>query len=202
MTAAIICPKHPMNTALLTELVRITCGKVLKIIGSGKKTDLSKYDRVIIVYQYSLSSVRDEFIRFLENSSIKNATLVIDVPEFYIESDPEWADRAKELISFFNTVCEKGDAGTAAIDTGNLKGSVQRKYAEELGAEFLEKMNETVLSKYSAVTVFNARTYFSMNISSRTANLYIIAGILAVPAGMLLFYSALKYSSPLRNCCS
>jgi len=191
MTVAIVCPRYSVNPALLNELARIESGKVLKIIGTDKKTDLTAYDKVFVVYQYSLSSINEWFARFLEdNGDLKNVSMVIDVPAFYIESDPRWTDRIGELISFFNSKCDKEETEAAVMNVGKIKKSTQEMYAKQLGAEFLDVINEVNLSKYPVTIVFNEQPDYSMNVGDDRPNLYTIAGVLAILVGILLFYYA------------
>ncbi|MCL2031753.1 MAG: hypothetical protein FWG96_00530 [Methanomassiliicoccaceae archaeon] len=196
MTTAIICSKYSINTALLASLAKATSGKLLKVIGSSKKVDLAQYSKVIIVHQYSLSSYNKEFTKFLDNNNdLKHATLVIDIPEFFIEKNPDWRDRTNELILGFNNRYEKEARATVA-NVENLKESDQRKYAEELGVDFSNTMSENILSKYSAVVVFNAKSEVRINVSDMRANLYVMIGALAVPIGVAIFYYGAKYSLP------
>jgi hypothetical protein len=200
MTTAIICPKYPMNPSLLRELERIESGKVLKIIGTNKKRDLSVYDKTIIVYQYSLSSINKGFTEFVENNSdLKNVSMVIDIPQFHIDDDPGWVSGTNQLISFFNSKYNKDGREAAVINAEQADGSTQKKYAEKLNLQFLNRMDGRNLSKHPVTVVFNECSRYHMRISDRRANLYIIMGMLAVPVGIFLLYFAIVYQSPVSR---
>ncbi|MCL2032393.1 MAG: hypothetical protein FWG96_03890 [Methanomassiliicoccaceae archaeon] len=187
MAVAIVCPKHSINPALLAMLAETTSGKVLKIIGSKKENDITGYDEAIIVYQYSLSSINSDFIRFCEKrNNLKKVTLVIDIPVFHIEKNPEWMNNAKELISFFSSQYKEREVRAAVMNVGDLDVLVQRKYADELEARFLAVMNKTELSRCNVAIVFNARSDERKEISETKGSIIAIVLIILMSFSLII----------------
>ncbi|MCL2148892.1 MAG: hypothetical protein FWH47_06100, partial [Methanomassiliicoccaceae archaeon] len=189
-TTAIVCPRNPINAALLTELEKVTGGRVLKIIGSDRKADLTRYDRVIVVYQYSVSSINKDFARFLEGGGCpKDAALVVDIPAFYIDSGVDWAGGAKGLIAFFSSWRGEAEARVAVMDSGGVSETLLGKYAERMGAEYLGALNRSNLSRCDAAVVFDTKIGFHENMSARRANLHMASGAFLFAVGALSVYA-------------
>ena len=193
MQTAIICPRYTLNSETIRILREKTDGSVLKILGGRMHADLTKYDLIILVYQYPLSPMNGDFIEFYEENkeALMHARLVIDLPASLIEDNASGIP--KELEGLIDRIGRTDITveSVALVNTNCTTEQKQKRYADSLGIGYKSIFDGRTIADNPAVVTIFTPSAFDMKISRRRACLYMIAGVCAVPLGVILFYFGL-----------
>ena len=194
MRSAIICLTSKLDPCpwIVEDLRKKTGGDILRIIGSDvKQKDLSKYDRLFVMYQTELSPINELFIKFCEEykNDLKNSTLVISHPIREIKSVSE-RESIIEGISkfgeFWSGYSQKSSGKVLILSTKDGNKRLVERFSVSMGCEW-KYVRDVSYNPYAYSVIFCPYLFImeGEEIDSKTAKLYIAIGVILVFAGLL-----------------
>jgi hypothetical protein len=204
MRSAIICLTSKLDPCpwIVEDFRKKTGGDILRIIGSDvKQKDLSKYDRLYVMYQTELSPMNEVFIEFCNEykKDLKNSTLVVSHPIRDIKSISERESVIEGIArfsEFWSEYSQKNSKKTLVLSTKDGNKRLVERFSTLMECEW-KYIRDLSYNPY-AYSVILCPYLFIMEgeeINSTTARLYIAVGTILFFAGILLIVGVLYIGS-------
>jgi len=186
MRSAIICLTSKLDPCpwIVEDLRKKTGGDILRIIGSDvKQKDLSKYDRLFVMYQTELFPINEVFTEFCEEykNDLKNSTLVISHPIREIKSVSEREsiiEGISKFSKFWSNYSQKSSEKVLILSTKGGNKRLVERFSAPMGCEW-KYILDMSYNPY-AYSVILCPYLFIMEgeeLNSTTAKLYIVMGL-------------------------
>jgi len=195
MRSAIICLTSKLDPCpwIVEDLRRKTGGDILRIIGSDvKQKDLSKYDRLYVMYQTELSPINELFIEFCNEykNDLKNSTLVISHPIRDIKSVSERdsvIEGMAKFREFWSEYSQKNNEKVLVLSTKDGNKRLVERFSTLIGCEW-KYIRDLSYNPYAYSVILCPYLFImeSEEVNSTTAKLYVAVGIILFFVGIFL----------------
>ena len=200
MRSAIICLISKLDPCpwIVEDLRKKTGGDILRIIGSDvKQKDLSKYDRLFVMYQTELFPINELFIKFCEEykNDLKNSTLVISHPIREIKSVSEREsiiEGISKFSEFWSGYSQKNSEKPLILSSRGGNKKLIERFSASMGCGW-KYILDISYNPYAYSVIF-CPYLFTMEgeeLNSTTSKLYIVMGIFLFFLGIGLVIGAL-----------
>ncbi|MDR0523892.1 MAG: hypothetical protein LBG62_05675 [Candidatus Methanoplasma sp.] len=191
MSAAIICPKHPIDRKLIRQIASAAGGRVFETMGD-EDVDYGGFEKAVLVYMLPMGPASEAFLGCLEDAMERfgEVSCVICAPYEY-DWDGEAADACLESVGRLASEISGrlGAKGISVVQTERLQIKVQRSLAVRLGYEWANALDRKALSGGRIAIAFYERAEISAGKRPVAYLAMIAAGIALIMAGFAMMFA-------------